>query len=102
VLALELGVASTNTLERLKAATGKKVLRPDFFAAIDDAYDYINFIRIDHHLKSRDAGTPMNNFVDPALLNPMERKVLKESFTVISQLQELMAGRYQSWRVKDR
>jgi CBS domain-containing protein len=102
VLALELGVASTNTLERLKAATKKKVLRPDFFAAIDDAYDYINFIRIDHHLKARNAGTRMNNFVDPALLNPMERKVLKESFTVISQLQELMGSRYQSWRVKDR
>ncbi|BBO71128.1 nucleotidyltransferase family protein [Desulfosarcina alkanivorans] len=102
VLALELGVTSTNTLKRLKAATKKKVLRPDFLAAIDDAYDYINFIRIDHHLKAREAGTQMNNFVDPALLNPMERKVLKESFTVISQLQELMAGRYQSWRVQDR
>jgi CBS domain-containing protein len=101
VLALELGVPSTNTIERLKAATKKKVLRPDFFAAIDDAYDYINFIRIDHHLKARRAGTQMNNFVDPALLNPMERKVLKESFTVISQLQELMAARYQSWRIKE-
>jgi CBS domain-containing protein len=101
VLALELGVPSTNTIERLKAATKKKVLRPDFFAAIDDAYDYINFIRIDHHLKARRAGTQMNNFVDPALLNPMERKVLKESFTVISQLQELMAARYKSWRIKE-
>ena len=101
VLALELGVASTNTLERLKAATEKKVLRPDFIAAIDDAYDYINFIRIDHHLKARANGTQMNNFVDPMRLNPMERKVLKESFTVISQLQELMAARYQSWRIKE-
>jgi signal-transduction protein with cAMP-binding, CBS, and nucleotidyltransferase domain len=43
----------------------------------------------------------MNNFVDPMLLNPMERKVLKESFTVISQLQELMAARYQNWRMKE-
>jgi CBS domain-containing protein len=101
VLALELGVASTNTLESLKAAAEKKVLRPDFIAAIDDAYDYINFIRIDHHLKARRAGTQMNNFVDPMLLNPMERKVLKESFTVISQLQELMAARYQNWRMKE-
>ena len=61
---------------------------------MDDAYDYINCIRISHHLKAHAQGTRMNNLVDPALLNPMERKVLKESFTVISQLQELLAARY--------
>lgn len=94
VLALELGVEPTNTLERLSAATTERVLRPDFFAAMDDAYDYINCIRISHHLKAHAQGQRMNNLVDPALLNPMERKVLKESFTVISQLQELLAARY--------
>ncbi len=94
VLALELSVDATNTLERLMAATRKKILRPGFFSAVDDAYDYINFIRIGHHLRARTEGMPMNNFVDPGLLNPMERKVLKESFSIISQLQELLAARY--------
>ncbi len=92
VLALELGVSATNTIERLRAATEHRVLRRDFYAAVDDAYDYINYIRIDHHLKAVREGRPMTNFVDPAMLNPMERKVLKESFTVISQLQELLAA----------
>ncbi|BBO92264.1 DUF294 nucleotidyltransferase-like domain-containing protein [Desulfosarcina ovata] len=97
VMALELGIAETNTVARLKAVTRKNGLDAEFAAAIDDAYDYINFIRISHHLRNRTQGQPLNNFVNPALLNPMERKVLKESFSIISQLQELLAVRYQIW-----
>lgn len=94
VLALELGVASANTLVRLSAAVQKKILRPDFFAATCDAYDYINAIRVKHHLEAIYQGKRMNNFVDPAVLNPMERKVLKECFVIIGKLQELMSIRY--------
>ena len=101
VLALELGESSTNTLHRLAAASRGKIIRPNMLAAIDDAYDYINWIRINHHLKASDAGEPLTNLVDPAHLNPMERKVLKESFTIIGQLQELLGAHYKSWRPRE-
>ena len=101
VLALELGEASTSTLDRLDAASRGKIIRPEMLAAIDDAYDYINWIRIDHHLKSSDAAEPLTNLVDPARLNPMERKVLKEGFSIIGQLQELLAAHYKSWRSRE-
>ena len=99
IMALELGIPETNTMARLKAITAERELKPNFAAAIDGAFDYINFIRISHHLRTRNQGKPMNNFVDPAILNPMERKVLKESFSIVNQLQELLASRYQIWRV---
>jgi CBS domain-containing protein len=101
VLALELGETSTNTLERLGRAAEKKIVRSELLAAIDDAYDYINWIRINHHLKAGAAGRPLTNLVDPALLNPMERKILKESFTIIGQLQELLGVRYKNWRGRE-
>jgi CBS domain-containing protein len=101
VLALELGTPATNTLERLAAAVDRNIIRPELRAAIDDAYDYINWIRIDHHLKASAAGRPLTNLVDPARLNPMERKMLKESFTIIGQLQELLGARYKSWRGRE-
>ena len=100
VLALELGEPSTNTLERL-AAAANSVIRSEMLGAVDDAYDYINWIRINHHLQASAAGRPLTNLVDPALLNPMERKVLKESFTIIGQLQELLGARYKSWRTRE-
>jgi CBS domain-containing protein len=37
-----------------------------------------------------------NNFVAPASLNSLQRKMLKESFGVISKLQDLMEHRYQT------
>ncbi|BBO75953.1 nucleotidyltransferase family protein [Desulfosarcina widdelii] len=97
IIALETGIPETNTMARLHKIQQQQVLDADFTAAIDDAYDYINFIRISHHLLARGQGLQMNNFVDPAQLNPMERKVLKESFTIVRQLQDLLSRRYQFW-----
>ncbi len=100
IMALEAGIPETNTMARLNRIQQQHVLDADFTAAIDDAYDYINFIRISHHLRARAHGLPLNNFVDPALLNPMERKVLKDSFTIIRQLQDLLSRRYQIWNLR--
>lgn len=97
VMALEKGIPETNTMARLEATTRLKMLDADFAAAVDDAYDYINFIRISHHLANRHRGAPLDNLVDPTRLNPMERKVLKESFAIVSRLQEMLSVRYQIW-----
>ncbi len=96
VLALELGVEATNTMERLEKITNQKILEPDFLSAIDNAYDFINFIRITHHLKAFSRGSRMQNFIDPTSLNPMQRKMLKESFAIISRLQDRLGARYQA------
>jgi CBS domain-containing protein len=40
-----------------------------------------------------------DNHVDPASLNSLQRKMLKESFGVITKLQELLEHRYQTWLV---
>lgn len=96
VLALELGIEATNTMERLEEITNQKMLDPDFLSAVDNAYDFINFIRITHHLKALSRGSRMQNFIDPVSLNPMQRKMLKESFAIISRLQDQLGARYQA------
>ena len=94
VMGLDLGLRTTNTMARLEACADHKFIDPGFLSEIDDAYDFINFIRISHHLKARAEGEDMTNFIDPALLNSMQRKILKESFTVVSHLQELISIKY--------
>ena len=96
VMALDLGIDTTNTMERLEEITNRKILAPDFLSVIDNTYDFINFIRISHHLKAISRGTRMQNFIDPASLNPMQRKMLKESFAITSRLQEHLGARYQT------
>ncbi|MCF8067217.1 MAG: DUF294 nucleotidyltransferase-like domain-containing protein [Desulfobacterales bacterium] len=95
VLALEQGLAVTNTMERLEALTDRGVINRELLSEIDDAYDFINFIRISHHLKFQAQGHLMTNFLDPALLNNIQRKWLKESFAIVSKLQDFLSVRYQ-------
>jgi len=96
VLALESGITTTNTMGRLEAIADKGILKPGFLSEVDDAYDFINFIRISHHLRSRSQGDFLDNFIDPARLNNIQRKWLKESFAIVSRLQEKLSLRYQT------
>ena len=96
VLALESGITATNTMERLETVADKGKLEPEFLSELDDAYDFINFIRISHHIRSLSQGDFMNNFITPSRLNYIQRKWLKESFTIVSRLQEKLSIRYQT------
>ena len=81
-------------MERLEAIADNNVIEREFYSDIMEAYDFINFVRISHHLKARSEGQQMNNFVDPAILNNIQRKMLKESFSIISRLQNFLEIRY--------
>ncbi|MFH1058746.1 MAG: DUF294 nucleotidyltransferase-like domain-containing protein [Pseudomonadota bacterium] len=96
VMALELGIAATNTLERLKGVERAGILKPTQAADLREAFGFITLTRIAQHLEARSRGEVPDNFVDPAALNSLQRKMLKESFGVISQLQDLVEHRYQT------
>ncbi len=99
VMALDQGVAATNTLERLGRVTQAGILKPGLSADLMEAFSFITLLRITHHLEARARGELPDNFVDPAGLHNLQRKMLKESFAVINQLQELMEHRYQTFLV---
>ena len=96
VVALELGLTATNTLDRLDAASDAGIINRQFAADLHEAFSYITLLRISKHLDDRARGELPDNFVDPDQLNSLQRKMLKESFGVISKLQELMEHRYQT------
>jgi CBS domain-containing protein len=96
VLALDLGIDTPNTVERLAEITKSSVFGDEFHSDVVEAYSFINFLRISHHLEARAKGHEPDNFVDPATLNNLQRKMLKGSFAVINELQELVAFRYQT------
>jgi CBS domain-containing protein len=96
VLALDLGIDTPNTVERLAEITKSSVFGDEFHSDVVEAYSFINFLRISHHLEARAKGHEPDNFVDPATLNNLQRKMLKGSFAVINELQEPVAFRYQT------
>ncbi|MBI5521500.1 MAG: cyclic nucleotide-binding/CBS domain-containing protein [Desulfarculus sp.] len=100
VMALDLGLVITNTLERLEAVAQAGLIKPSLAADLKEAFSFMTILRIGRHLEARARGEVPDNFVDPAALSGLQRKMLKESFGVISQLQDLMEYRYQARMVQ--
>lgn len=96
VLALDQAVTFTNTLERLEEVRRRGLLKDDMSADLREAFGFITLLRIRHHLEARNRGETPDNFVDPAGLNNLQRKTLKESFRVVSDFQNLLEYRYQT------
>jgi CBS domain-containing protein len=89
----------TNTLDRLDEVARRGLIKPDMAADLREAFSFITILRITHHLEAKARGEVPDNFVDPADLNNLQRKMLKESFGVITKLQELLEHRYQTWLI---
>ncbi len=96
VLALEQGLTVTSTLGRLAELAKRGILQERFAADLADAYSFIVLLRVARYLEARGAGHEPNAHLDPASLNPAQRKMLKDSFTVTSELQAFLEQRYRT------
>jgi CBS domain-containing protein len=96
VIALDLDIRPTNTLDRLEQIHARKFIDHEFYADLREAYGFISYLRISQHLKAKSSGQEPINFIAPDALNNLQRKMLKESFRVIHKLQELLEFHYQT------
>ena len=96
VIALDLGVNATNTLERMIEINKRGVITDNFYSDLREAYIFISYLIVNQHIEARARGKDPKNFVDPRSLNTLQRKMLKESFAVINKLQELLEFSYQT------
>jgi CBS domain-containing protein len=96
VIALDLDIRHTNTLDRLGEIHTQKFIDDEIYADLREAYGFISYLRISHHLEARARGEEPDNFIAPNALNSLQRKMLKESFLVIHKLQEMLEFHYQT------
>ncbi|UAW96838.1 CBS domain-containing protein [Halopseudomonas nanhaiensis] len=95
VLALANGIAECNTLERLRRLRAAGIIEPLDADAYEEAYHFIQLIRMQQHqLQDRD-NAPFSNRIDPDTLNHLDRRILRESFRQARRLQASLALRYQ-------
>ena len=93
-LSLQLSINTQNTSDRLTEIKRKGVIDAGFHADLREAYEYIIYLQINRHLDAIAEGKEPDNFLDPESLNNLQRKMLKESFLVISRLQETIEFRF--------
>ena len=96
VLSLSLGIKTRNTLDRLAEINRIGIFDSSFHADLREAYEFLIYLQISRHLDALAQGQAPDNFLDPASLNGLQRKMLKESFAVVRQLQETIEFRFQT------
>ena len=94
LLALVHGVRETATLARLRGLTACGALDPADGEAYAEAYQFLQLLRLQRHQRQQQAGEPYSNLLDPAQLNPLDRRILRESLRQAKRLQASLAYRF--------
>jgi CBS domain-containing protein len=94
LLALETGVHETSTLERIDAMKGKHSTIDSMGDELGQAFEIITLLRIHHQVEQLGQGETPDNFINPSRLSNLEKRILKESFQVISRVQDGIIDQY--------
>ncbi len=94
VLALDQQVEQVGTFDRLEEVANRGLLHRELADDLHKAFNFLTLMRISRYLeaRARDAQPEVN--LDAGSLNKLQRKMLKDTFAVVGELQELMRKRY--------
>jgi CBS domain-containing protein len=96
VLALAAGVGAVSTTERLRAAGPKIRMSDDDVGTAIDAFQFIQMLRLRaQDSLDRGAAALEPNRIDPATLNSLDRRILREALRQARKLQNRIALDYQ-------
>jgi CBS domain-containing protein len=94
--AIEVGVSSRNTLDRLEAAAKGGLMGETVHADVTEAYRFLVGLRLRAQLRMLSEHRPVTNEVTVAELTALERNRLKDSFRAIKRWQDKAAYHYQT------
>jgi CBS domain-containing protein len=86
------GVTSATTIERLRAAGGAGALSAADARTLEEAFELIAAVRLEHQVIQLRAGEEPDDHVDPEALSPLTRSHLKEAFRAVASVQKRVAA----------
>jgi CBS domain-containing protein len=96
LFALERGVRETSTIERLETLRAAHTIVQEYADDFAQAFEFIMLLRIHHQYSGIVVGEAPNNFINPNKLSSLEKRSIKEAFTLIEKMQDLIIERYKS------
>jgi CBS domain-containing protein len=90
VLALRYGIRETNTLDRLRLLLAGHHISAELHRDMIDAYELQMQLRVIHQLAQIEKGILPDNFIHPEQLTSLEKRMLKDAFTVIEKIQAVL------------
>jgi len=94
VLGIGSGLTERSTVKRLRGAAAAGRIDTELQEGLEEAFGVLWRVRLDHHVRCWQSGTPLDDFVDPATLGPLSRRALKESFGIIRRAQDALANEF--------
>ena len=98
IFSLAVGVTQTNTIQRLRLCAPRMNLPESEIEAWIDALLFIQVLRLRHHDEASANGSidgSLDNLIDPAQLNELDRRILKEAFRQARKAQAKLKLDYQ-------
>ena len=87
VLALKNGIKETNTLSRLNVLEADGHIQKNLWASACEGYELQMQLRLIHQLHQIENGIMPDNYLNPAHMTEIEKRMLKDAFSVIERLQ---------------
>jgi CBS domain-containing protein len=94
VLALDGRVTATGTFDRLEAVAGRGLITSELASGLHEAFSFLALVKIARYLEARAQDAEPEASVEAGELNRPQRRMLKETFAVVAELQKLMHKRY--------
>jgi len=96
LFALEKGIQETSTIERIHALKDKHTIIKEYADELLHAFEFIMRLRILHQFEQLKEGRDIDNFINPNTLSNLEKRIAKETFHLISKIQDLIIERYKA------
>jgi CBS domain-containing protein len=97
LFALEKGVRETSTLERIEALRNKHTIVGEYADDFEQAFEFIMLLRIHHQYEQIRTGKAPDNFINPNNLSHLEKRSIKDAFSLVSKVQDMIIERYKSF-----
>jgi CBS domain-containing protein len=86
------GVTSASTIERLHAARQTGTLSAADAHTLEDAFELITELRVEHHVEQLRAGVELDDYLNPSALSALTRRHLKEAFRAVASIQRRVSN----------
>jgi CBS domain-containing protein len=96
LFAMDAGIESTNTVDRLSALRSLGYLDDSLRRDLIESFELLTLLRLEHQLQQTYAGQPLSNHIRPAAFSHLQRSLVKEAFQTISRVQLVIDERFRT------
>ena len=94
ILALRHGIRETATLKRISKLVGGGHLHADDGEYFEGAYRFLLHFALDAQVEKAMEHEEIDNYVNPSLLSPRKREMLRHAYKAVSRLKDVIAGEF--------